>query len=340
MKMKNTLRIILLTAFIGNQQIADAQGDCSQSLIQAERAYYNGRFNEIEPMLKGCIADGFDKEQKTIAYKLIALGKIFSKNFDQADSALLLMLKTNPQYEFTAQDPPEIRKRLERFKVHSLVEVTANFGLVQPSFKLTEVYNARPLPATVTYKGKAGYHFGLSSAWYFNKHISLRVGYEWQNYSFSVQNTDDLGTGILLETQSHSQLQVAAGYNFFFGKISLQTYGGITYSTLKKAEGYLVLDRLNESGEIEQSYSNLDQRTKNELRPMVELKLNVPQKNKWLVSLSFRYELGIQNMTNSENRNSNLAHATVMEWVEDDFKGRSFVAAIGISKLYYHVKLK
>lgn len=338
--MKKALHYILALSFIGSCSLVQAQTDCSQALIQAERAYYTGRFSEVETLLAECITKGFDKDQKTEAYKLIALSKIFSRNFDQADSALLLMLTNNPQYTFVPQDPPEFRKRVEDFNIHPLVEVTANLGLVIPSFKVMEVYNSRTIPASVTYKGKLGSQFGLSAAYYLNKNISVRLGYEWQNYSFTIQNKDSVATGLLTETQTRSQWQTAVGYNFIFKKISLQVYGGVTYSTLHKADGYLVLDRVNASGEIDFSYSNLPQRTLHELRPMMELKLNVPQKNKWLFSFSVRYELGIQNMTNTANRYSDLSHTTRFEWVEDDFKGRNLVMMVGISKLFYRVKAK
>ena len=72
--------------------------DCSQALIQAERAYYTGRFSEVKSILEGCLTNGFNKDQKTEAYRLVALSSIFSRNFDKADSSLLLMLKNNPPW--------------------------------------------------------------------------------------------------------------------------------------------------------------------------------------------------------------------------------------------------
>ncbi|MBK8279725.1 MAG: hypothetical protein IPK94_06280 [Saprospiraceae bacterium] len=73
---------------------------------------------------------------------------------------------------------------------------------------------------------------------------------------------------------------------------------------------------------------------------MVELKANVPQKDKWMFSLSVRYELGIQNMTNTEYRFSDPGRATTFEWIEDDFKNSTLQVSFGISKLIYRIKLK
>ncbi len=325
---------------MGSGLIVNAQTDCSQVLIQAERAYYTGRFGEVQTLLAACLTSGFDKDQKTEAYRLMALSAIFSRNFERADTSLLLMLQNNPQYEFTAQDPPEFKKRVEDFNVHPLVEVTASLGLVQPFFKVTDVYNSRPLPATVTYTGKTGVSYGLSAAYYFNKNISVRAGYEWQHYSLTIENSDSLNTGLLTETQSRTQWQTAIGYNYGFKKFSLQAYMGIAYNTLQKADGYLVLNRNSSSDEIDFSYSNLSQRTSNQWRPLAELKINVPQKDKWMFSLSVRYELGIQNMTNADNRFSDPSRAATFEWIEDDFKSSTLQVSFGISKLFYKIKFK
>ncbi|MBK6479047.1 MAG: outer membrane beta-barrel protein [Saprospiraceae bacterium] len=250
------------------------------------------------------------------------------------------MLLNNPQYEFSPQDPPEFKKRVEKFNVHPLVEVTASLGLVQPFFKVTDVYNSRLLPATATYEGKSGVYYGIAAAYYFNKNISVRGGYEWQHYSFTIKNSDNLNTGLLTETEKRSQWQTAIGYNYILKKFSVQAYAGVAYSTLQNADGYLVLNRNNSSDEIDFSYSNLSQRTKNQFRPLVELKANVPQKDKWMFSLSVRYELGIQNMTNTEYRFSDPGRATTFEWIEDDFKNSTLQVSFGISKLIYRIKLK
>ncbi len=348
--MKKNCTWLLFIALIGYSQSLHAQDDCGQTLIQAERAYYTGRFGEVQTLLAACLTSGFDKDQKTEAYRLMALSAIFSRNFERADTALLLMLQNNPQYEFTPQDPPEFKRRVEYFNVHPLLEVTANVGLVQPFFKVTEVYNTRLLPATVTYEGTVGVSYAISAAYYFNKNISVRAGYEWQHYSLTIENRDSLNTGLLTETQSRTQWSAAVGYNLKLNRIysknktsysgSLQFYAGIAYNTLQKADGYLVLNRNNSSDEIDFSYSNLSQRTNNQWRPLVELKVNVPQKDKWMFSLSVRYELGIQNMTNADNRFSDPGRAATFEWIEDDFKSSTLQVSFGISKLFYKIKLK
>lgn len=338
MKTKKIIRFILFVPLTFTCFLSQAQNDCAQTLILAERVYYQGRFGDVQPLLENCIRDGFDKDQKTEAYKLLSLSAIYTKNFKLADSTLLLMLKTNPQYEFAPQDPSEFKSRVAKFKIHPIIEATFNMGLVQPFFHIDEVFDARVRPATTTYTGKTGSQFGLSIAYYINNRISFRGGFERLAYSFTVEDKNDLNTALLTESESRNQLQAAAGYRFKLYKLNLQIYGGIVYSTLTKADSYLVFNRVSGSGEIDFSYSNLDQRNLHEIRPLLELKLNVPQKNGWTVSTSLRYEHGLGNMTDPDGRYNNLTHASLFEWVEDDFKGRYLSVSIGISKLFYRVK--
>ncbi len=331
--------LILAGLFVSTTWLAHGQADCSQALIQAERAYYTGRFNDVETLLAGCIASGFNRDQKTEAYKLVALSSIFTKKFDQADTALMLMLKNNPQFEFAPQDPPEFKKRVESFGVHPLIEVAFNIGLIQPFYKVTDVYNARGLPANVTYKGKPGADVGLSIAYYLNKKISVRLGYEYQRYLFTVQNKDDVTNAKLTESQSRSQWQASAGYKFNFKQLNIQLYGGVAYNTLHTSDAFLVMQRADGTGQADYSYSNLPVRAKSEWRPLMELKVNIPQKNNWLLTASFRYEVGLNNVTNVDDRFYSLYHTGIFEWVEDDFKGSYFVVTVGVSKLFYRIKL-
>lgn len=336
--MKHTLALSLLILICG---CCFAQNkDCSQSLIQAERSYYTGRFDEVPNLLTSCIASGFDREQKTEAYKLMALSQIFSRNFYAADSVLLLMLKNDPQYKFAPQDPPEFKKRMERFNLYPLIEASVNVGLIQPFFHVSNVHNARAIPATVLYQGNTGAHIGINAAYYLTKQISIRGGYEWQRYSLDIENRDSLAVSRLNEKQGRRQFQLSAGYNLRLFKLNIQAYAGFTFSTLHSANSYLLLDRYGATDGVEYGYSNLSQRTIKEVRPLIELKLNLPQKNEWMISLSMRYEHGIKNIANASNRYQDLYRATSLEWVEDDFTGRNIIVQLGVSKLFYRVKLK
>jgi len=325
-------------------------GNCSQSLINAEKAYYGGRFNEVNGILTDCLA-GFDKEQKTEAYRLLSLSYLFSKNFEKADSTLFLMLKTNPQYQSGPLDPPEFKEQGSKFTARPRFGFSLGGGAYQPLFNVTEVYNLRNIPSTVGYKSSTGYQLGISASYFISKQIVLEGGYEWQGFSFKVQNESYLVKSRMEESEKRRQATLLLGYTHKLGSVKIRLSGGVAYNTLTKAESSLYkLEKVVNSegqyvdleGEIvyrESLYfSNMERRTKHELRPILVLKVSVPQKNNYTLDFFMRYEYGTQNFT--QNRYSDLPQLATLEWIEDDFKANYLTVGFGITKLYYHVKQK
>ena len=87
--------------------------------------------------------NGFTHDQKVSGYRLLALSYLFARKMQQADSAILLLLRHNPQYEIRADDPAELKKTIQKFSVHPRFGFTIGGGVYQPSLKVTEVYNVR-----------------------------------------------------------------------------------------------------------------------------------------------------------------------------------------------------
>jgi hypothetical protein len=334
---------------------SQAQTDCSQVLVNAERSYYNGQFSDISKLITGCLADGFSKDQKSEGYKLLALGYIFSKKFEQADSALLLMLKINPQFEAGPLDPPELRRRIEKFKVHPQFGFTFSAGPYQPFFHLTQVYNIRNLPSDVSYKGKTGYSVGVSASYYISKNIIVEGGYEWQSFSFKVSNIDTIVEARLEEKQNRQQVWGTVAYGLKVGPVILKLAGGLAYNSLKKAESSLYkLEKetsiVNLPGQLpvtseatyiyreQLNFSNLSHRTLNDVRGIVKLTASLPQKGKYSIDVFARYEFGTKNFT--RNRNSDPIQSIRQEWIEDDFKANYLTVGFSFTKLYYNVRRK
>jgi opacity protein-like surface antigen len=320
------------------------QSDCSQALIQAERSYYAGRFTEVESLLSGCIANGFDKEQITEAYKLIALSKIFSRNFEHADSALRLMLTSNPLYKFAPQDPPEFKKRIEKINVIPRYSINLMAGSLIPTVNVKQVYSIRNLPSDVNYKTSLGYQFGLSGSMAFTKKIFVEVGYEWQSFSFSVNKKNSLVETRMDEKQKRTQITLGGGYNLRFRNIKFQVLGGANFNTLKSATCsyyYLqqIIETLGQGGIFYReklNFSNLPSRKKNDLRPFVMLRVGLPQRKSVGISLFARYELGTAN--HSANKLYNLTEVLQLEKVEDDFKVSFLSFGVVVGKTFFKVK--
>ena len=343
--MKISTAILVIVMSVGISSLL-AQTDCSQSLLNAERAYYTGRFDDVQTMLAPCLTSGFDKDQKTEAYRLLALSNIFSRNFEMADSALFLMLKTTPQYEVSAQDPPEFRKRLDKFNARPIVSISLGGGAYLPMMRITKVYNLRNTPSDVKYKSSLGYQFAVGTSFFLSKKVVLEAALEWQSFAFTINNSSDIkdskGERVetrLEEAQKRNQVMLAAGYNFSLGAVTMRVSGGAAYNTLMKAEGSLYRLELVSGDYVyreDLGFSNLNHRTRHDLRPLILVKASIPQKNNYAIDFFMRYEYGIRNL--SRNRDADVTQMLRYEWVEDDFKASYLTLGVSLSKLYYHVK--
>ena len=80
------LYFILL--FVIGSQYAFSQTDCSVKLDSAQNLFENGIIEEIPQVLNPCIEEGFTREQKISAYKLIILTYLFDDNQQGAESTM------------------------------------------------------------------------------------------------------------------------------------------------------------------------------------------------------------------------------------------------------------
>src|SRR5436853_446608 len=85
-----------------------AQNLCSQNLKKAQKEYDEGRLTEVSGILESCLKDGFTRDQKLQAYRLLILTNLFSDQPDIAEQHLLHLLKEDPEYKINpGVDPAE-----------------------------------------------------------------------------------------------------------------------------------------------------------------------------------------------------------------------------------------
>jgi hypothetical protein len=324
--------------------VARGQTACGQSLIEAEGAYYAGRLDEVRRILNDCLYDGFTKDQKVEAYKLIALSWIFSRNYASADSALVSLLKLRPRFEPGAQDPPELQSRLDNIESRPLVGLHLLLGQYLPVFHVDEVYNLRGQPTDVTYSSSAGFVMGVASSYYLTKHWLIEASFETQEVEFEINNDDDLVETRMNEVQARSQWVAMAGYSHQWkGGIGIQALLGASYSTLRSATSSLYrLETVANSDDViyreQLDFSNMAHRRRTEVRPMVLLRFLTPQKNlPYQLNVFFRYEWGLASSV--KDRYGNIPQTIEYEWIEDDFRVSYFTLGLNITIHKYRVRL-
>jgi len=182
------LSIILCTlvAFKVNSQ----SEECVFRLQEAERLYSVGQVENIPQMLESCITEGFNKEERLQAYKLIILTFLSEDNMQKADSAMVDFLKRYPEYEITPADPAEfvyLKKSYKTIPSFSLGVI----GGVNLSFPYSiEQFGPHDLgSASGTYKATGpGFQAGASLIKYISPRfdLNLEILYQQSIYFYSL----------------------------------------------------------------------------------------------------------------------------------------------------------
>ena len=81
---------------------------CAQTLRLANSTYEQGRLHELPDLLAKCLENGFDKQEKVQAYKLLALTYIYLEEPEKADEMMLKILQTDNYFTINKDiDPAE-----------------------------------------------------------------------------------------------------------------------------------------------------------------------------------------------------------------------------------------
>jgi len=105
--MKAFLFFVLLIIIFDPLAFGICQGQitCEKEFLEAEKKYYNGRFNEALNLAARCLAThGLPESAKVRGYKLIAQAYMAQDSLDQAKNALRKLLEVVPDY---APDPDQ-----------------------------------------------------------------------------------------------------------------------------------------------------------------------------------------------------------------------------------------
>lgn len=112
-----SILVFLSVLFCG--AAARAQSDCSQVLIDAENLYQSGQLYDISAKLMQCLENGFNKQQKQSAYRLLTLTYLNINQEEKAKNTLHMLLKLNPDYVITKEkDPVELYNLYQQFNVN------------------------------------------------------------------------------------------------------------------------------------------------------------------------------------------------------------------------------
>lgn len=226
--------LLILFPFISN-----GQSSCVQNLREARNFYDAGKLNDLPKLLLKCIDNGFSKEEKVEALRLVTLSYLFNEDQEKAEASYLRLLKIEPEYQVNEDsDPTELIILSERFDT----EPKFFFGL-----KLGAAYNLfdgtpniiHILSNPGTYEPPIGISAGLFFQYPINQDFSvnLETHYNFRNTELNrdIRNPESNSTTPHIISETHQWVEVPLLVNYKLPMVQnflLEATGGPSFHYL------------------------------------------------------------------------------------------------------------
>ncbi len=332
-----------------------AQDQCAVALNEAQDKYEIGRLYEIPEILNECLENGFSKEQKITAYRLLTLTYLFLNYYDEADESYLELLKLSPEYNINDElDPQEIINHHEKFTTKPIYYLTlgklglnVSYANVLVDYSLTSSNNN-----SETYSTVLGFHAGFGGEMVLYQNLHLSGEFMFSNKKIHLTDTHwDFYTTNMDIAQTQVEMPIMLKYNFRLGKVNPFVEGGaspsFTYnSTLQNITG--VYTDFTDNGEIVQPRPDI---STTKLTQSFNYSAVLGGGINYKIGLNYlvfevRYSMEMMNATKREDRwREDFTEARELKfptgYVQDDFKLNNLSFFIGFVKpLYKPRKIK
>jgi len=328
--MRNFL-IFFVFAILISAIPAFAQDQCTIALNEAEDKFDQGRLYEIPEIIQSCINDGFTKEEKIRAYRLLTLTYLFLDYYNEADKSYLELLKLSPEYNTNDElDPMELINHHEKFTTRPIYYLT--MGKIGFNFSYVNILTDYSLSQSVNnsdkYTSVPGFHagFGAEMVLYQNLHLSGEFFLSQKSlhlidthWDFYTTNMDIIHTNI--------ELPISLKYNFFRRKVNPFIAGGISPSVLLESN----------IQNIAGAYRSIDEEGMEEEFPVqARQEIGTTQlKNKFNYSLlvggGINYKIGLNYLVFEVRYSMGMLNITDIKkrWREDIVVGRNLKFPVG-----------
>ncbi|MBS1490665.1 MAG: PorT family protein [Bacteroidetes bacterium] len=127
--MKRLYLLAVVVLFCGRYGFAQLT-TCAQTLRLANSTYEQGRLHELPDLLSKCLENGFNKQEKVQAYKLLALAYIYLEEPEKADETMLKILETDNYFAINKDiDPAEFIALYNTFRTKPIYRLGVKFSI-------------------------------------------------------------------------------------------------------------------------------------------------------------------------------------------------------------------
>jgi hypothetical protein len=334
-----SLSLGVLIIFI-NYSCVDAQNLCSQNLKKAQKEYDEGRLTEVAGILESCLKDGFTKDQKLQAYRLLILTNIFSDEPGMAEQNLLHLLKEDPEYKINpAVDPAEFITLYNSYNTSAVISIGLVGGINQSRAHVRNAFSTDNANNKATYLPHIGFQAGAMADIKLYKNLQLTTGvlaesktYEYKNLLFNYSNLD------MNEQQLWMELPLALKYNFGKRKLIPYLYSGGSFNLLLSSTGNF--KRVSINGDNDASGPNVTLTSlRNKINYYAVFGTGLRYKLGYgYLNLDIKYSMGLTNIANSKNRYSDPNLLYYYGYIDSNFTLNNLFISVGYFKSFYKPK--
>lgn len=330
---------------------ASAQDFCSQKLSEAEDKFEQGKFYEVPDILGLCLDNGFTKEEKIRAYRLLTITYLYLDYREKADETYLELLKLSPEYEVNEEiDPQEFINHSRLFTTKPdwylhLLNVGVNYTFYN------QIYD-ESLNGTHSIDPKLGFNFGLGIERTLFKDLNLITeatlfykSFKYEGEHLNLAQSNDGQTTTLSQNYFGIEVPIYLKYSIYKAKVSPYVLFGAVPSYLLISQVQKLERRINENNGSTSQEGTIEDISKQRNNFNYSLLGGVGLRYKIginYLTFGLRYQVSMMNYANYKNRWSGSKSLNYQFlYVDDDFKLDNVIFNISyIKPLYKPRKLK
>jgi hypothetical protein len=224
MRMKRFLPLLFFASIVGSTAQAQLTS-CAQTLRLAQSTYEQGRLHEVPGLLQNCLTNGFSKQEKVNAYKLLTLSYLYLEEPEKANEAMLNLLRTDHYFEInTSTDPAEFVALYKTFRTKPIYRIGGKIGVNASSPNVVQSVEANDGKSKYKYKIGLQLHVAAEIPLTENLELGAELGLMQRTFEYknNVYFTDTTFTTKATEKQTWLSLPVSLQYQF--NKIKFKPY--------------------------------------------------------------------------------------------------------------------
>lgn len=221
MKLLTVTKTLLILGFLLSSKIVWGQRpSCTQVLADANTQYSEGRLTFIEEdEFNGCFrADGYSKEERVAARRLVTLVHIYEDRIPEAEDAMVQLLNDDPEHPIDETlDPYEFVYLYNKFRTKPIFRVGFRLGATRSTYNLIDEFGVDQTGVDDQIRGELTPEIGLQGGVYIDYNFwnrfeaSLGLSFAQRNVKYD----NGLYPGAISLTTVDTTGEVSAADDFY-----------------------------------------------------------------------------------------------------------------------------